>query len=199
MCRGFLLHKFWRILPGIFLEDFSGHFSQQRWGEKIRRQNPRKNPGGSKIKIREKSVLPKIGPNKSKETLGNFLFCRRATLMQKRVPHKRFAGLSCNHRPPTPNVARLQLLRFALASSTHVLEWTTLLNQSGWQSHKFTNDFLRVGCVRVYIYICAVELKAGPMFVFFSVKNWSKFFVFFCFWKSRSPCRKKRIFKKRRT
>ena len=23
-CRGFLLYKFWRILPGIFLEDFSG-------------------------------------------------------------------------------------------------------------------------------------------------------------------------------
>ena len=26
MCRGFLLYKFWRIFPGIFLEDFSGHF-----------------------------------------------------------------------------------------------------------------------------------------------------------------------------
>ena len=26
MYRGFLLCKFWRILPGILLKDFSGHF-----------------------------------------------------------------------------------------------------------------------------------------------------------------------------
>ena len=49
MCRGFLLYKFWRILPGIFLGDFSGHFFPQIWGEKIRRQNPRKNPAAQKI------------------------------------------------------------------------------------------------------------------------------------------------------
>ena len=62
---GFLLYKFWRILPGIFLEDFSGHFYPQ----KMRRKNPAgksaKKSGGSKIKIREKSVLPKAGPKKS--------------------------------------------------------------------------------------------------------------------------------------
>ena len=29
MCRGFLVYRFWRILPGIFLEDFSGHFFPQ--------------------------------------------------------------------------------------------------------------------------------------------------------------------------
>ena len=45
---GFLLYKFWRILPGIFLEDFSGHFFPRKWGEKIRRQNPRKNPAAQK-------------------------------------------------------------------------------------------------------------------------------------------------------
>ena len=59
---GFLLYKFWRILPGIFLEDFSGHF----FPLKMRRKNPArksaKKSGGSKIKIREKSVLPKAGP-----------------------------------------------------------------------------------------------------------------------------------------
>ena len=53
---------FWRILPGIFLEDFSGHF----FPTKMRRKNPArksaKKSGGSKIKIREKSVLPKAGP-----------------------------------------------------------------------------------------------------------------------------------------
>ena len=27
---GFLLYKFWRIFPGIFLEDFSGHFFPQK-------------------------------------------------------------------------------------------------------------------------------------------------------------------------
>ena len=30
MCRGFLLYKFWKILPGILLEDFSGHFFPQK-------------------------------------------------------------------------------------------------------------------------------------------------------------------------
>ena len=49
---GFLLYKFWRILPGIFLEDFSGTFShknEKKSGEKIREKirrlknrNPRK-------------------------------------------------------------------------------------------------------------------------------------------------------------
>ena len=33
----------------------------------------------------------------------------------------------------------------------------------------------------MYIYIYAVELKTGPIFAFSSVKNWSKFFLFFCF------------------
>ena len=51
-CVGdFLLYKFGRILPGIFLEDFSGHFSPEekksggKIREKIRRpknKNPRK-------------------------------------------------------------------------------------------------------------------------------------------------------------
>ena len=33
--------------------------------------------------------------------------------------------------------------------------------------------------VCVYIYMHAVELKSGPIFAFFSVKNWSIFCVFF--------------------
>ena len=63
MCREFLLCKFWRILPGIFLEDFFGDF----FPTKMRRKNPAtksaKKSGGPKIKIREKSVLPKTDPN----------------------------------------------------------------------------------------------------------------------------------------
>ena len=59
---GFLLYKFWRIFPGIFLEDFSGYF----FPTKMRRKNPArksaKKSGGPKIKIREKFVLPKAGP-----------------------------------------------------------------------------------------------------------------------------------------
>ena len=47
ICRSvsedFLLYKFWRIFPGIFLEDFSGHFShkneEKKSGEKIREKN----------------------------------------------------------------------------------------------------------------------------------------------------------------
>ena len=47
---GFLSYKFWRIFPGIFLEDFSGHFFPQKRGEKIRRRNPRKNPAAQNQK-----------------------------------------------------------------------------------------------------------------------------------------------------
>ena len=50
---------------------------------------------------------------------------------------------------------------------------------------------------RKNIYIYAVELKTGPIFAFSSVKNWSIFFGFFVFLKSHSPCRKKRITKKK--
>ena len=59
-----MLYKFWRIFPGIFLDAFSGHF----FPPKMRRKNPArksaKKSGGSKIKIREKSVLPKAGPKR---------------------------------------------------------------------------------------------------------------------------------------
>ena len=47
-----------RILPGIFLEDFSGHFSPTKMRRKIWRAKSAKKSGGSKIKIRERSVLP---------------------------------------------------------------------------------------------------------------------------------------------
>ena len=53
--------------------------------------------------------------------------------------------------------------------------------------------------VCIYIYIYAVQLKTGPNFALFKVKNWSIFFVcfgFFIFEKSHYPCRKKRIFEK---
>ena len=59
---GFLLCKIWRILPGILLEDFSGHFFPQKWGEKIRRQNPRKKSGGPKKKNPRKIRSAKIRP-----------------------------------------------------------------------------------------------------------------------------------------
>ena len=44
---GFLSYKFWRIFAEIFLEDFSRHFFPQKW-EKIRRENPRKDPAAQK-------------------------------------------------------------------------------------------------------------------------------------------------------
>ena len=58
MCRGFLLYKFWRILPGIFLEDFSGHFShkneEKKSGNKIREKDRRpKNRNPRKIRSAE--------------------------------------------------------------------------------------------------------------------------------------------------
>ena len=61
------MYKFWRILPGIFLEDFSGHFfptkmRRKQSGEK----KSAKKSGDPKIKIRGKSVLPKTDPNVSR-------------------------------------------------------------------------------------------------------------------------------------
>ena len=53
--------KHWRILPGIFLEDFSGHLLRPKWGEKIRRQNPQKDPTAHP---QISSVLPRTGPNR---------------------------------------------------------------------------------------------------------------------------------------
>ena len=35
--------------------------------------------------------------------------------------------------------------------------------------------------IYIYIYIYAVELNAGPRFALSSVKNWSKFLIFFVF------------------
>ena len=61
---GFLLYKCWRIFAGIFLEDFSGQFSDKNEEKKSARKSEKKS-GGPKIKIREKSVLPKADPNES--------------------------------------------------------------------------------------------------------------------------------------
>ena len=57
-----MLYKFWRIFPGIFLEDFSGHFFPTKMRKNPARKSAKKS-GGPKIKIREKSVLPKADPN----------------------------------------------------------------------------------------------------------------------------------------
>ena len=38
VCRGFLLHRFWRILPEIFLEEFSGQFWGYAKGEGVVRR-----------------------------------------------------------------------------------------------------------------------------------------------------------------
>ena len=62
----------WRIVVVKILEDFPGDFPGGFFWAlfpiKIRRKNPArksaKESGGSKIKIREKSALPKAGPKK---------------------------------------------------------------------------------------------------------------------------------------
>ena len=53
-----MLYKFWRIFPGIFPEDF--WFSHKNEEKKSAKKS-----GGSKIKIRKKSVLPETGPKLS--------------------------------------------------------------------------------------------------------------------------------------
>ena len=54
--------------------------------------------------------------------------------------------------------------------------------------------------LNIHIYIYAVELKTGPIFAFSSVKNWSNFLVFFCFFVFENlilPAEKKRSFQKK--
>ena len=57
---GILLYEFWRILSGIFLQDFSGHF----FPTKMRRRNPARQSatksGGPKIKNCEKNPFCQI-------------------------------------------------------------------------------------------------------------------------------------------
>ena len=64
MCRGFggfLLYRFWRVLPGIFAEDVLGTFSHKN--EEKNLATKKKKTSGSEIKIREKSALPRTRPN----------------------------------------------------------------------------------------------------------------------------------------
>ena len=59
-CRGFS----WRI--------FLGTFFPQKWGEKNPARKSAKKSGGPKIKIREKSVLPKTDPKKCENFWNDF-------------------------------------------------------------------------------------------------------------------------------
>ena len=60
MCRGFLLDtKILEIQWRIFAGDFPGGFFRTLFPTKMRGKNPATKSGGPKIKIREKSVLPK--------------------------------------------------------------------------------------------------------------------------------------------
>ena len=61
-CVGdFLWCKFWRNLPGVFLEVFYEHFFPQKWG-KWSGDDICEKSGGPRINIREKSILPKTSP-----------------------------------------------------------------------------------------------------------------------------------------
>ena len=69
----------WRIFVVQILEDFAGDFPGgffwALFPTKMRRKNPArksaKESGGSKIKIREKSVLPKAGPKNRSVSLSH--------------------------------------------------------------------------------------------------------------------------------
>ena len=74
---GFLLYKFWRIFPGIFLEDFSGHFfhknEEKKSGEKIREKIRRlKNKNPRKIRSAESRPGKSV---KNSETILPFSCC----------------------------------------------------------------------------------------------------------------------------
>ena len=74
-CRGFLLYKIWRILSGIFLEDFSGHFFPTKMRKNPATKSATKS-GGSKIKICENAFCQKPTPKileKFRSFFGNAL------------------------------------------------------------------------------------------------------------------------------
>ena len=78
-CRGFLLYRFWRILPGIFLEDFSVHFfphinEEIKSGDKIReeiRRNKNENP--RKIRSAKNLARPSVSLSKCPFRENNFM------------------------------------------------------------------------------------------------------------------------------
>ena len=84
---GFLLYKFWRIFPGIFLEDFSGHF----FPTKMRRENPA-----------TKSLKKSSGPIKKKSAKNPF--CRKPALSISVVPLADFT--------PSPNTRAMPLSHY---------------------------------------------------------------------------------------
>ena len=64
MCRRFLLLKFWRMLPGIFLEEFSAHFSH-----KTEEKHPTTKSTSKKVVTpKQKSILPTTSPKKPPQT-----------------------------------------------------------------------------------------------------------------------------------
>ena len=69
-CPGQSAEMCWRIFVVSILEDFAGAFPGgffwALFPTKMRRKNPARKSSGTKIKIREKSALPKAGP-KNKE------------------------------------------------------------------------------------------------------------------------------------
>ena len=85
MCRGFLLYILCRILPGIFLEDFLGHFSPQKRGEKIQEQLPRKKSGGSKIKNPRRIRSANTDLNKYYEARNDYADVFETSLCNKRA------------------------------------------------------------------------------------------------------------------
>ena len=60
------MYQFWRVFSGIFLDNFSGHFSHKN-EEKKSGEKKKEKIRGPRTKIREKTVLPK--PDADKRTL----------------------------------------------------------------------------------------------------------------------------------
>ena len=69
MCRGFFGGcKLWRILSGIFMEDFLGTFSPQKRGQIIGRENAQKIRQPKNRNLKQKKVPPKTDPNIQKQS-----------------------------------------------------------------------------------------------------------------------------------
>ena len=125
-CPGQSAEMCWRIFVVLNLEDFPGDFPGgffwALFPTKMRRKNPArksaKKSGGSKIKIREKSVLPKAGPNNSRFALHGLraledlslmffvsfrLWARRAQSGRQDLTHNTTAGgKNCHGRDELP-------------------------------------------------------------------------------------------------
>ena len=159
----------WRIFVVLILEDFPGDFPGGFfWAlspTKMRRKNPTrksaKKSGGSKIKIREKSVLPKAGPRKFTKS--------------------DFSGLAPIRRVPT----QIRLPDMSFFSLVFLFSWYFCCSGVPWFFQVFSAYFPDLPFLVSFYMPCFSSLQGLPCFFecFSFLSQW-----FWCSPGKNSPC-----------